>query len=145
MDPKVIQTYKDLDSQHENIIMEHQPNIIKFLLMADIMISDTSSVVYEFLLLDKPVITYKSNSESILWDNADQYQEQLPEKIARNLETDPFRKERLEIIREYHPYRDGKSSLRMVNAIEEHVAENGVPQQRKLSFLRRRKINRMFG
>lgn len=143
MDLEVVKRYKSLASQFENIEVEEEPNIIKFLLMADIMISDTSSVVYEFLLLNKPVVTFRNNSGTISWDDSREYKD-LSEKIAGNLDKDPFKKQRLEIIKHYHPYNDGKSSLRMVNAIEEYIEENGVPEKRNLPFLRRRKINRMF-
>lgn len=143
MAPDVIAKYKALAAKTENLIVEEEPNIVKFLLMADVMISDTSSVVYEFLLLDKPVITYKNNSETILWDNATEYSG-LSERVAANLEKDEFRAERSQVIENYHPYNDGKSALRMVEAIEEYIEENGVPERRKLPFLRRRKMNRMF-
>jgi len=69
MSVELIENYKKLAHEYENIIFEEERNIIKFLLMADIMISDTSSVVYEFLLLDKPVVTFKSSSKNIQWDD----------------------------------------------------------------------------
>lgn len=143
MAPEVVEDYRKLSESVANIILEEEPNITKFLLMADLMISDTSSVVYEFLLLDKPVITYKSNSEARVWDNATDYTG-LARKVRRNLEQDPFQEERKEVIEEYHPYNDGRSALRMVNAVKEYIKEFGVPERRKLPFLRRRKINRMF-
>ena len=143
MAPEVITQYKALASKTDNIVVEEEPNIVKFLLMADIMISDTSSVVYEFLLLNKPVITYKNNSETILWDNATEYSG-LSEKVAANLERDEYKDQRLKVIENYHPYNDGNSALRMVEAIEDYIEENGVPERRKLPFLRRRKMNRMF-
>ncbi|MDT0650156.1 CDP-glycerol glycerophosphotransferase family protein [Autumnicola edwardsiae] len=144
MAQEVIDIYKALAAKRKNIIIEKAPNILRLLLMADLMISDTSSVVYEFLLLNKPVITFRSNSENILWENSEAYSH-LTEKVVKNLAEDPFRQKREKIIENYHPYSDGKSSLRMVNAIEEYIKENGVPEKRKLSFLRRLKINRMFG
>ncbi|HEY9185230.1 MAG TPA: CDP-glycerol glycerophosphotransferase family protein [Salegentibacter sp.] len=143
MAPKIIAQYKALAAKKENIVFEEEPNIVKFLLMADIMISDTSSVVYEFLLLDKPVITYRNNSEKILWDDQKNYAN-LTEKVAENLEKDEFRKKRKIVISEYHPYNDGQSASRMLDAVEKYIEENGVPQKRKLPFLRRRKMNKMF-
>lgn len=144
MDPKVREQYQDLAAAHQNLVVEEEPNIVKFLLMADLLISDTSSVVYEFLLLNKPVVTVKSNAENIRWDNALAPGE-VSGKVADNLERDPFREQRQQIISEYHPYNDGRSAERMIEAVEAFIAENGVPERRKLPFLRRLKMNRMFG
>lgn len=143
MAPEVVEQYKKLALQHSNILVEEEPNITKFLLMADLMVSDTSSVVYEFLLLDKPVITFRSNSEVQVWDNATEYTG-LARKVRRNLEQDPFLDERKVVIEEYHPYNDGRSAQRMVEAVKDYIKANGVPERRKLPFLRRRKMNRMF-
>ena len=143
MAPEVVKDYKDLAREYSNILLEEEPNILKFLLMADLMISDTSSVVYEFLLLDKPVITFKSSSEAKVWDNATTYTG-LVQKVKQNLEQDLFKDERKVVIEEYHPYHDGKSAERMVAAVKSYIEDHGVPERRKLPFLRRRKMNRMF-
>ena len=37
--------------------------------MSDVMISDTSSTVYEFLLLGRPVITYRTIAKDVYWTN----------------------------------------------------------------------------
>jgi len=144
MEKDLVVAYKKLANESFNIVFEEERNIIKFLLMADIMISDTSSVVYEFLLLNKPVITYKSNSKTIQWDNSIEYSS-LEEKIESNLEEDKFKEQRKTIVQEYHPYNDGDSALRMVEVVSNYIEENGVPEKRKLSFLRRLKIHKIFG
>ncbi|AMC10459.1 CDP-glycerol--glycerophosphate glycerophosphotransferase [Lutibacter profundi] len=141
---ELIEEYKQLAKSTANIIFEEERNIIKFLLMADIMVSDTSSVVYEFLLLNKPVITFKSNSKNILWDNSNEYKN-LSSKIESNLKADNFKEKRLKIAQQYHPYNDGKSALRMVEASLKYITKNGVPEKRKLSFLRKLKIHKIFG
>ncbi len=143
MAAELIQQYRKLAADNKNIIFEEEPNIVKFLLMADLLISDTSSVVYEFLLLDKPVITFRNNSENILWSDIKDAS-QLQQAVEKNLQQDPYREERKEVISSYHPYSDGKSAERMVDAVEQYIAEHGVPERRRLPFLRRRKMNRMF-
>jgi len=60
MSSKLISEYKSIANKYDNIIFLEERNILKYLIIADIMISDTSSVVFEFLLLNKPVVTYKS-------------------------------------------------------------------------------------
>lgn len=143
IDPPIKEQYEDLASRTSNIIVENEPNILKFLIMADVMISDTSSVVYEFLLLDKPVITFKSGSANISWDNSEIFNG-LSEKIKQNLEQDKFADKRKEVIARYHPYQDGRSAIRMVDAVESYITAHGVPARRKLPFLRKMKMNKMF-
>jgi len=139
----LIDSYKKLSMSFENVLFIEERNIIKYLLIADLMISDTSSVVYEFLLLDKPVITFKNNSLAIKWDNQLLFSG-LVKRVAENLLKDPFKQQRLKILNEYHPYTDGNSAKRMVGAVEEYIKTNGVPEKRLISWFRRYKINKIF-
>ena len=144
MDLKWIKAYKALASETSNIVFEEEKNIVKFLLMADLMISDTSSAIYEFILLDKPVVSFRSISKNIRWDNSLDYGQLVP-LVEKNLNENPFAKDRAYIFEQFHPYNDGKSAQRMVQAVEDYIKENGVPERRKLSLLRRMKIHSIFG
>lgn len=129
-----IDAYQNLAAHVPNIVYENEKNIVKFLLMADLLISDTSSVIYEFLLLDKPAITFRNISENILWDNSADYNQLVP-LVEKNLNQDPFAHLRKQTFDQYHPYNDGKSALRMVAAVEDYIARKGVPDKRKNSVV----------
>ena len=143
MQKELIDDYKEVTKKHENIVFIEDRNISKYLLIADLLISDTSSVVYEFLLLNKPVITLNARSPQSAWENINSA-ELLAKSVQHNLDTDPFELQRAKIIADYHPYQDGKSSLRMVEVVEDYIKKNGVPEKRKLSIFRRYKINKMY-
>jgi CDP-glycerol glycerophosphotransferase (TagB/SpsB family) len=143
MAKNLIDSYKKLSMSFKNVLFIEERNIIKYLLIADLMISDTSSVVYEFLLLDKPVITFKNNSLAINWDNLLSFNG-LVKSVVRNLLEDPFKEQRLKVLKEYHPYTDGNSAKRMVEAVEEYIKRNGVPEKRLISWFLRYKINKIF-
>jgi CDP-glycerol glycerophosphotransferase (TagB/SpsB family) len=140
----MVAEYKKLSKEKNNIEVVDEINVIKYLIMSDIMISDTSSVVYEFLLLDKPVITFKSFSKNIKWEDvADPHQ--LIVKVRETLEHDRFKSDRKWFIENYHPYTDGQSSKRMVDTVEDYIKNHTVPESRKIPWHRRRKMIKMFG
>jgi CDP-glycerol glycerophosphotransferase (TagB/SpsB family) len=144
MNKQVKAEYESEAAKRSNVAVVEDPNILKVMIMADLMISDTSSVVYEFILLNKPVVTINSQSENINWCNI-LHTKELQTAVMKELNHDNFRKNRMETIGAYHPYTDGKSSIRMVDAVEDYIRRNGVPERRKVNLYRRFKINKLFG
>ena len=140
MDKDWINKYKTLSKEIENIKFQEENDIVKFLIISDILISDTSSVVYEFLLLDKPVLTYNSISKNIVWKNLLSYSN-LTFHVLTCFEQDKYKLARKQIIKDYHPYTDGKSALRMVEAVEEYLSSHPVPKSRKISLFRKLKTH----
>jgi CDP-glycerol glycerophosphotransferase (TagB/SpsB family) len=143
MDSTIVNKYIKLANTVSNIVFISDRNIIKYLLISDLMISDTSSVVYEFLLLNKPVITLNSRNPQAAWKDLN-HATDLVDNVNQNLKLDPFEDKRAEIITKYHPYTDGESSKRMVKAVEENILKNGVPEKRNLSIFRKYKINKKY-
>jgi CDP-ribitol ribitolphosphotransferase / teichoic acid ribitol-phosphate polymerase len=144
MNPQVAQEYKEMADLRSNVQVVADKNILKYMIMSDFMISDTSSVVYEFILLNKPVITINSHSENINWCDISNH-ENLHETSIKELKEDNFKDVRQSTIDQYHPYTDGNSSVRMIDAVTDYINRNGVPEQRKINLYRRYKMNKMFG
>jgi CDP-ribitol ribitolphosphotransferase len=144
MDTSVIDLYKKAATTRTNLSVIEEKNILKPMIMADLMISDTSSVVYEFILLNKPVITINSTSKTINWCNLPTA-ETLQATLMKELREDNFKANRVNTINAYHPFTDGKSSARMIAAVEGYILQHGVPERRKLNLYRQFRINSMFG
>jgi CDP-glycerol glycerophosphotransferase (TagB/SpsB family) len=142
MDKNIQDLYKKQKSK--KLIILDDDDITNALKFSDIMISDTSSVVYEFLLLDKPVITLNSSSENILWKDIKNPKELETEVNTTFYKEDKFKQERKKIIQLYHPYNDGKSAYRMINAVLEHIQKFGTPKKRKISILRKYKMIKKY-
>ena len=139
-----IDEYKALAAAHEQILWVDDFNVTKYQLMADLMISDTSSTVYEFLLLNKPVITYRTIARDIYWTNivdvtllCDAY-----EMVQTDLDSIALRQW---VVANYDPYLDGKVCQRMLSAAQDYIHRNGVPRQRKLNLWRRYTSIKTFG
>ncbi len=142
MEEQLAKRYQDISNLRIHTV--NDDDITECLQMSDIMISDTSSVVYEFALLDKPVITLNSKSENIHWEDCNSAKELFirTQKILDG--EDRFKQQRSNIIDLYHPYKDGKSAERMLDASVKYLNKHTIPSVRKISFLRRWKMNRKY-
>ena len=143
---KMDESLKDIYAQIEgNIVISNSNDITECLQIADIMISDTSSVVYELLLLNKPVVTLNSQSENINWQDVKEPREVLDAVLEIAEGKDSFKSQRDKVIELYHPYSDGESAKRMVDAVLEYIEINGVPNKRSLPWHRKIKILKRYG
>ena len=141
---KWITLYQSLAKETDNILYIDDHNISKYIIISDMMISDTSSVVHEFLLLDKPAITFRNiGKEKFALDV--QEPSLLKKTFDQLLEKDPFKEKRRWLVDNYDPYLDGKVGLRMILAAEDYIQRNGVPEMKKTNLYRMYKSIRTFG
>ena len=139
-----VDEYKALAVQYPNIIFVDDYSITKYMLMADVMISDTSSTIYEFLLLNKPVVTLNAISKDIYWKNINNPDE-LCSAIDEVQENKKYLELRKWVIANYDPYIDGKVAQRMLGGARDYIRRHGVPQKRKLNIWRRYTSIKTFG
>jgi CDP-glycerol glycerophosphotransferase (TagB/SpsB family) len=143
-DPETAARYRALEGEHLRFATED--NILDLFPQADVMISDTSSALNEFLLTYKPVVTFKNRRPGPQLIDIDKPELLLP-SIERALARPA---ELMDAIRAYadsiHPYRDGRSSERVLDAVNEflaHGAQN--PKRKPRNWWRKLKIRKRIG
>jgi len=116
MDPKWLTLYGQLSA--DNLKIMKSSNINSLLQSADIMISDTSSVIGEFALLGKPIISLNNSQPGNYLINITDAKE-LPQALQVALSPSETLISAIKsYAEELHPYNDGESSLRILAAVE---------------------------
>ncbi|MDX1558446.1 MAG: CDP-glycerol glycerophosphotransferase family protein, partial [Marinobacter sp.] len=59
MDPEIVEQYRNLASENLRFV-ESDEDLLPILPEADVMLCDTSSIMFEFMFLDRPVVTYRT-------------------------------------------------------------------------------------
>lgn len=139
MDSDTVQKYKSIQSEHLTFV--ETSDVIPLLKESDIMLCDTSSVLIMFALLNKPVVTFKNidpQSYMLNIDSAEDLEKALEQALSKPphlmLELDKF-------IAKTHPQQDGKSSLRVINAIDS-VIDNSLRKKKPFDFTRQFKMRK---
>jgi len=121
MDESIKEKYKKLDNNNFRIVDEL--NILPIMAGSDIMITDTSSVAYEFLHFDRPLITYQAIARRAKGIDI-QDPSELSSAIERSLNNlEEFSGNRETCLKDIHPYSDGNSSNRVLKEIAEILAD----------------------
>jgi hypothetical protein len=117
-------TLCDTLNQSGRIQFIEEEDITPYLHECDIMISDTSSVVYEFMALKKPVITYKSISHFNGTLNIHSVEElnAAIQQIIYNSES--WIRRGQQALMQVNPYLDGRCSERIIQILDELSTES---------------------
>ena len=114
MDRRIADRYRD--SQNDRLRVLEQPSILPLMQDSDLLLTDTSSVVYEYLLLDKPVLTFRNSRPGphvVDFHDPSQLHATLSRTWAQR---ESVVAQARKIADRMHPYRDGKSSRRVLDA-----------------------------
>ena len=137
---------KYISIQKDNIKINDDPDLIPAMEASDILITDTSSVAYEYLIFDRPIITYNAltrKDKGINLTNPDDLENAIEVSLASPKK---FTSNRLLYLNQLHPYRDGKSSERIIKTIQavldskEHLYLKSKPK----NWIRKFRIRRNF-
>ncbi len=139
MDPNIVAAFQALENEH--FTFYPTTDLIPLYRKADLMISDTTSAVMEFLLQGKPVVTINNNRPAPYLINITDVA-QLDTAIAAALMPSKELIAHIDtVIEETHPYRDGHSSRRVVDAAL-HFLEHRHSRPKPLNWLRKYAIRR---
>jgi CDP-glycerol glycerophosphotransferase (TagB/SpsB family) len=144
MAPEVVEKYKTI--QGENLEYVETDDIIPLLRAADAMVSDTSSVISEFLLQQKPAVTFRNCAPGphlVNITTPDLLEDSITLALARPENLMAAIQKHADHI---HPYRDGRSSQRVLEATEGLVARGLSHLKRKpFNLLRSLKVRKKLG
>lgn len=137
--------FENLPKEHFHIY-RHKDNV-PLLKIADVLISDTSSIVYEFMLLDKPVITLQV---SVRVDKAINITDvrQLRPAIDRSLSFPAeLSSNRKAVLKQIQPYSDLFNSRRVLDAVDQVLDSNLSKRLKRkpLNLYRKFRIRQQLG
>ncbi len=141
MDSTIVEMYKSINLPNVKFI--ESTDLIESFKKSDLMLCDTSSIIYEFLTQLKPVITFQTQKEESSIINI-QDLDKLENKILSVLNNLDINKQNIEnSVKEFHPYNDGKSSERILDAVEKMLnGENIPPKKKPLNLIRNFKLRK---
>lgn len=117
MDKSTVDLYKSIQSEHLQFI--ETDNVLPLLQAADVMLCDTSSILIMHLLQRKPVVAFNNNSGNDCLIHIDTVPEIYP-AICQALSPSTELMNKIDqYCNDIHPYHDGKSSARLLNAVDE--------------------------
>lgn len=144
MDPEITAKYRALEGPY--LRFADDDNILDLFPQVDMMCSDTSSALNEFLLTYKPVVTFKNRRpgpQLLDIDDPAQFEGAIRTALSRPPEL-------MAAVRQFadqlHPYRDGQSSERILQAIDDFIAKGGRNREPKpRNWWRKIKLRKRIG
>jgi len=131
--------------QNKNLTYYDTTDIVPLFKMADIMFSDTTSAITEFILQKKPVVTFRNNKPGKHFIDISEVSE-IEGALNKALTKPPSIMRAIQnFIDDTHPYSDGKSSYRVINSSIEFLSSDRSHFKKKpLNLIRKFKIRKQL-
>lgn len=142
--PKLFQAYQALACEHAEFIESEE--LIEAQAKADILLADTSSIVSEFIVQLKPVVTFRNRVPKPHMIDVQSIDE-IDAALQWATFPDPALLNRIQrYAAEIHPYRDGCSSERVLAACDDwHAGKLCAERRKPLNWLRKLQVRKRLG
>jgi hypothetical protein len=125
----VVESYRSLEGPNATFV--ETDDILSLYTRANVLLSDTSSVVPEFLTQHKPVVTFRNTRPGPHLLNVERIEDVEP-AIRRAFELPESLEQAIDAYaRNIHPYRDGRSSERVLDATRSAIEQGRAGLKRK--------------
>ena len=126
--------YSSYLTNNPRIIVDSTEDVYALLKLADILVTDYSSICYDFIIFNRPIIFANFDHEGYLKERQlyHDYNSTVPGSKAKNWDellvamnkvtvggNDDFESQRLRMLDFVHDYKDGRSCERIVNFVQE--------------------------
>ncbi len=136
-----VNKYKSLESK--NLTFVETDNVLPLLQAADVMLCDTSSVLLMFAIQNKPVVTFRNQQPMPhLLNILDP--EDVENALSQAIQRPPtLMKEVREYANYIHPYTDGQSSMRVLEATNQLIdSGTSTPKSKPWNLVRMYKLRK---
>ncbi len=144
-DPDILAGYKRIAAENENVIFFEGVDKMPLLRNADVMLCDSSSIILEFMFLDKPVVTFRNSHPGPHLIDVTQ-PEEVGDAIAKALTRPAALMKEIETYTMHHePHRDCHCSARVIDAVDNFLEKGHIGLKRKpLNLVRKWKLRKQL-
>lgn len=142
-DPQLIADYQAMADRHENVNFAKVNKGLETFRQSDIMLCDSSSITVEYMMLDKPVVTFRNTHPGPhLLDVLKE--EDVEPALEKALQHPADLMQHIHEYTSFHEaHRDGHNSARVLDAVDDFIANSqGKIKQKPLNLFRKLKLRK---
>lgn len=140
-DKELISKYTELANSHDNVKFYPTTPGADVMIETDVMLCDASSIILEYMMLDKPVVTFRNTTPGDHLINVEK-EEDVEQAIEKALTRPQMLMESIRKYIDFHEsHRDGQNCARILDAVDDFILNyKGRIKHKPLNLFRKLKL-----